>query len=170
MQYHTKELSEYPRDDLMTAFQASEVSKQSRSSRLTKHRSRSQSPEDMARLLKYSPESTIQQGVLSTFILEISYKNTGYARQSFIFLLDYRTIVFRRPSTPEITPSRYLAFDLKPVVDLLFFFKQCKVHTKISPRRILTQTFVTRTHLMLNPEYFKVDAPPRQYPDARYPH
>ena len=126
MQYHTKELSEYPRDDLMTAFQASEVSKQSRSSRLTKHRSRSQSPEDMARLLKYSPESTIQQGVLSTFILEISYKNTGYARQSFIFLLDYRTIVFRRPSTPEITPSRYLAFDLKPVVDLLFFSSNVK--------------------------------------------
>ena len=133
MQYHTKELSEYPRDDLMTAFQASEVSKQSRSSRLTKHRSRSQSPEDMARLLKYSPESTIQQGVLSTFILEISYKNTGYAGQSFIFLLDYRTIVFRRPSTPEITPSRYLAFDLKPVVDLLFFSSNVKFTQKSPP-------------------------------------
>ena len=124
----------------MTAFQASEVSKQSRSSRLTKHRSRSQSPEDMARLLKYSPESTIQQGVLSTFILEISYKNTGYARQSFIFLLDYRTIVFRRPSTPEITPSRYFAFDLKPVVDLLFFSSNVKNASILSSNNNLRQT------------------------------
>ena len=92
------------------------MSKQSRSSRLTKQRSRSQSPEDMARsdngcgdddddnIDVDDDDNSGDDSDVSIRSIRSSITGRHLQQQ---FVSDYRTIVSRRPYTPEITPSRY---------------------------------------------------------------
>ena len=89
------------------------MSKQSRSSRLTKQRSRSQSPEDMARSDNGCGDDDdanidVDDGDNGDDSDDVRIRSSIHGRHlQQQFVSDYRTIVSRRPYTPEITPSRY---------------------------------------------------------------
>ena len=92
------------------------MSKQSRSSRLTKQRSRSQSPEDMARSDNGCGDDDddnidVDDGDNGDDSDDVRIRSSIHGRHlQQQFVSDYRTIVSRRPYTPEITPSRCVLF------------------------------------------------------------